>query len=355
MSAAPTLERLAPADARRWIVARLRTLDDDVALEEALVADALRAAVVGESDVSCDQRALLGVARAAALRCDLLLGRPPRDPNADTRQRHRLVHHLVDAGDLAADGERRPRYLPTALRAVVLDERIVALIGSTPTNDLLVSSTARVRSAGLLRLADRGALAEVPELELDAWLGSPASARAHAAWLDRCTRTTAPHLREIPPEEPTHWSAYGRGADGHYRFLARGAPVSSGDLILLRHETPETKQQSYWLARCAHDPVALRPRVGVDITLDASRRWRYAVRARAGEPTRVTIVVSRTLVRLQLTATLPDPERKVFLLGSRRPGERFDEVVFRRELVPVLLSVYETLGVQVVEAERGEH
>jgi len=328
------------------MIEHLRCLDADGALEQAMMAEAIRSAVVGEPFAgACDRRALLFVALNARRRADLVLGREAAELNSDTQDRSLLIDDLLAAGDISVD--RGGSYLPAPLRAVQLARDVFLLVGTASTSRLVEEMPA-IRAAGLVRITHGlDGSAQPPLLSLDDWLGSPASDRLHTNWLSGFERNLAPHLKAIPAGDPAHWQAFTPTGSGGYRF----GPLSAsplGELTLCRHNADASfGQVRDWIVRLERRDEGVRPTVGLEIERSSSLRFRFAIQARDGVPARVQLFRSPSQVRLRSAWRLPEPESKILHTGTRMRNERFPDLVFRSQFAPVLQDLYTTLGVVV--------
>jgi hypothetical protein len=332
--------------ARAFILDHLRCLDADGALEQAMMAEAIRSAVLGETfGAACDRRALLFVALNARWRADLVHGRELVEPLANMQARTHLIDDLLSAGDISLDSAAS--FLPAPLRAIRLDENVQLLVGSVPTSRLL-EELPSVRAAGLLRITNGcDGSAELPMLSMDDWLGLPASDRHHSNWLARFERCIVAHLRPIPPGDPARWQALARADAARYRFGPLPASPPGG-LILCRHATDgQFAQGANWIVRLERREEGVRPAVGVEIDRSTGLRFRFAMQARAGVPARAQLFQSPSQVRLRYTWRFPEPESKILHAGTLVRTDRIPDVIFRSEFVPVLHDLYTTLGVAV--------
>jgi hypothetical protein len=332
--------------ARAFIIEQLRCLDTDGPIEQAMLAEAIRSAVIAEADSArCNRRTLLFVALNARRRADLVLGREPADPTANSQVRTRLIEDVLAAGEVGVNGNEA--FLPVPIRAVQLEPGCSLLVGTLPTSRLIEELPA-VRAAGLLRITDRlDAKAQLPLLSLDEWLGSQRSDRVHDTWLARFERNIGVQLKPIPPSDPARWKAFTRMVAGRYRFGPLPASGLDG-LTLCRDDSDATFGQVHdWLVRLERRDGAVHPTVGVALERSASLRYRMAIQARDGVPAVVTLLRSPTQVRLRYTWRFPEPENKIVHAGTVIRGEGIPDLVFRSEFAPLLEELYTTLGVAV--------
>lgn len=331
--------------ARAFIVDQLRCLDDDAPIEQAMLAEAIRSAVIAETEAApCNRRTLLFVALNARRRADLVLGREPADPNADSQTRTRLIEDLLAAGDVGVNSNEA--FLPVPTRAVQLDRGCFLLVGSAPTPRLLQDLP--VSAAGLLRITDRlQGKTQPPLLSLDEWLGSPRNDRRYDTWLACFERNIDARLMPIPASDPSRWKAFTRTGAGRYRFGPL-PDVALDGLTLCRDDTDATFGQVHdWLVRLERREVGVRPTVGVELERSASLRYRFAIQARDGVPAEVTLLQSQTQVRLRYTWRFPEPENRILYAGTLVRGDGIPDLVYRSEFTPLLEELYATLGVAV--------
>jgi hypothetical protein len=340
-----TLDILNRESARAFIIEQLRCIDVDGAVDQAMMAEALRSAVAGELTTAvCDRRALLFVALNARWRTDLVLGRQPMEPQTDMQARIRLIDDLVAAGDISLDGNAS--FLPAPLRLVRLAQDDYLLAGCTPTSHL-ISEMPTIRSAGYMRITNGEGADQLPLLSMDDWLGAPEHTRHHSSWLTRFERSIAPQLRAIPAGDPERWQALTRANTGRYRFgpLPASPP---GALTLCRHDADGAfAHVRDWVVRLERRDAGVRPTFGVEIDRSTSLRFRFAIQARDGVPARAQLFRSTSYIRLRYTWRFPDPESKIIHAGTLLRNERIPDLIFRSEFEPILRNLYTTLGVEL--------
>lgn len=249
-----------------------------------------------------------------------------------------VLDSLAELGDMIRlEGGK---WLTSPLHAVRTDNKMAILLGGDPTYVLSTGMDTRV--VGRVRLVEQEICEGMAELwDANEWIGAPVE--GNEIWSSKLLDKTISRFTDAP-NDVGEATAYIRGKWIHFPEL----PPHGKKIHLCR--TFIGTGFSYFLGEFVAGRLW---RMSSIESSDDVRRLRFYLDMKENCQLKVKIKTSHGLARLRLVRRLPRRESKVLLLGWRDSGPEGEHPgvtyhVFPEEVVPIVVSAFEGLGIILV-------